>query len=101
MIKYHKNLYKIVDIIFIYVNICTYQQTKGIKTMRLTYDIKITEVTGDFSKKEITDILQNKVENKTAYLDFVNNEVNIYDENDGELFESVASFEWVPYFENK
>lgn len=41
--------------------------------MRLTYDIQITEVTGDFSKKEITNILQNKVENKTAYLDFVNN----------------------------
>jgi len=69
--------------------------------MRLTYDIKITEVTGDFSKKEITDILQNKVENKTAYLDFVNNEINIYDEDEEELFESVASFEWVPFFENK
>ena len=69
--------------------------------MRLTYDIKITEVTGDFSKKEIIDILQNKVENKTAYLDFVNNEINIYDEDEEELFESVASFEWVPFFENK
>ncbi len=70
--------------------------------MRLTYDIKITEVTGDFSKKEIIiDILQGKVENKTAYLDFVNNEINIYDENEDELLESVASFEWVPYFENK
>lgn len=65
--------------------------------MLLTYDIKLTEVTGDFSKKEITDILQNKVENKTAYLDFVNNEVNIYDEDEEELFESVASFEWVPF----
>lgn len=71
------------------------------KTMRLTYDIQITEVTGDFSKKEITNILQNKVENKTAYLDFVNNEINIYDENEDELIESVASFEWVPFFENK
>ena len=71
------------------------------KTIRLTYDIKITEVTGDFSKKEITDILQNKVENKTAYLDFVNNEINIYDEDEEELFKSVASFEWVPFFENK
>ena len=69
--------------------------------MRLTYDIEITEVTSDFSKKEITNILQGKVENKTAYLDFVNNEVNIYDEDEEELFESVASFEWVPYFENK
>lgn len=64
MIKYHKNLYKIVDIIFIYVNICTYQQTKGIKTMRLTYDIKITEVTGDFSKKKLPISYKTKLKTK-------------------------------------
>lgn len=98
---YHKNLYKIVDIVFISVNICTYQQTRGMKTMRLTYDIKITEVTGEFTEEEIINILQGKEENETAYLDFVNNEINIYDEDEEELFESVASFEWVPYFENK
>lgn len=70
------------------------------KTMKLSYDIKITEVNGEFAEEEITDILQNKVENKTAYLDFVNNKINIYDEDEDELFESVASFEWVPFLEN-
>lgn len=101
MIKIFQKLYKIVDIVFISVNIYLVQQTKGIKTMRLTYDIKITEITGEFTEEEIINILQGKEENETAYLDFVNNEINIYDEDEEELFESVASFEWVPFFENK
>ena len=69
--------------------------------MRLTYDIRITKITGDFGKSKIIDILEGKVDGRTAYLNFVKNEINIYDEDDDELFESVATFEWVPYFENK
>lgn len=69
--------------------------------MRLTYDIRITKITGDFCKKKITDILEGKEDGRIAYLNFVNNEINIYDEDDDELFESVATFECVPYFENK
>jgi len=71
------------------------------KAVRLTYDIRITKITGDFCKKKITDILEGKEDGRIAYLNFVNNEINIYDEDDDELFESVATFEWVPYFENK
>lgn len=69
--------------------------------MRLIYDIRITEVTDNFSKKEITDILQGKVENKIALPDFVHNEIGIYDEDKDEFFPSVATIVWVPYFENK
>lgn len=71
------------------------------KAVRLTYDIRITKITGDFCKKKITNILEGKEDGRIAYLNFVNNEINIYDEDDDELFESVATFEWVPYFENK